>query len=227
MNYTQSQVAATIDHAVLKPEMTERDLEAAAQMCRERGVGALCVRPCDVSLASQLLADCSTKVCAVIGFPHGANKTETKVLEARLALEEGATEIDMVMNIGQFLSDNHPYVQQDIKAVTDEVHKNGAILKVILETCLLTTEQIARACLLAKDAGADFVKTSTGFSSGGATPDAVRMMLETVGSTMQVKASGGIRSWQDAVDYLEMGCTRLGIGSTEAVLDGGTSTTDY
>lgn len=227
MQYSQSDVAATIDHAILKPECTEADLKAAAEMCCKRGVGAICVKPCDVALAKQLLAGSQTNVCAVIGFPHGANRTETKVLEARLAIEDGATEIDMVMNIGQFLSGNHAYILADIQAVTAEAHATGCILKVILETCLLTTEQIIAACQLAQQAKADFVKTSTGFSSGGATPEAVATMLATVKDTMQVKASGGIRNWQDAIAYLDQGCTRLGIGSTEAVLDGNTSNSDY
>lgn len=225
--YTQADVAATIDHAVLKPELTDVDVKAAAQMCRERGVCALCVRPSDVALAHRELSGSSTKVCAVIGFPHGANRKETKAMEARLALEDGAVELDMVMNIGQFLSGDHDAVQADIDAVVDVAHAQGAIVKVILETCLLQKGDIAAACRLAKRAGADFVKTSTGFASGGATPEAIAVMLDTVGDTMQVKASGGIRDWAGAVAYLEQGCSRLGIGSTETVLDGGTASAGY
>ena len=225
--YTQAEVAASIDHAVLKPELTDRDVCAAARMCRARGVGALCVRPGDVALAARELHDSATKVCAVIGFPHGANRTETKALEARLALEDGALELDMVMNIGRFLSGDEAAVAQDIAAVVAEAHAQGAIVKVILETCLLTPAQIAAACCIAQRAGADFVKTSTGFSTGGATRDAIAIMLETVGASMQVKASGGIRDWAGAVAYLEQGCTRLGIGATETVLDGGTAAAGY
>ena len=225
--YTQADVAATVDHAVLKPELTANDVRDAAEMCRARGVCALCVRPGDVALARDVLAGSATKVCAVIGFPHGANRKETKALEARLALEDGAVELDMVMNVGQFLSGHHEVVQQDIEVVVAEAHAANAIVKVILETCLLTKEQIAEACHIARRAGADFVKTSTGFSSGGATPEAIAVMIETVGTSMQVKASGGIRDWAGAVAYLEQGCTRLGIGSTETVLDGGLASSGY
>jgi len=225
--YTKAAVAATIDHAVLKPELTDKDVCEAARMCRERGVCALCVRPGDVALAARELAGSNTKVCAVIGFPHGANRPETKALEARLALGDGATELDMVMNIGRFLSGDHGAVQQDIEAVVAEGHAKGAIVKVILETCLLTPDQIAAACRIAQLGGADFVKTSTGFSSGGATPEAIAIMVQTVGDAMQVKASGGIRDWAGAVAYLEQGCTRLGIGATESVLDGNTSGGNY
>lgn len=225
--YTQAQVAAAIDHAVLKPELTDADVRAAAQMCCARGVCALCVRPSDVALAEEELRGSSTKVCAVIGFPHGANRTETKALEARLALEDGASELDMVMNIGRFLSGDHDAVQRDMEAVVEVAHAHGARVKVIFETCLLTSAQIASACHIAQRTGADFVKTSTGFASGGATPEAVAVMLEAVGDKMQVKASGGIRDWAGAVAYLEQGCTRLGIGATETVLDGGTSSSAY
>ncbi len=225
--YTQAEVAATIDHAVLKPELTEEDVKVAAQMCRDRGVCALCVRPSDVALARDALTGSSTKVCAVIGFPHGSNRKETKALEARLALEDGAVELDMVMNIGRFLSGSHDAVEADIAAVVEVAHAQGAIVKVILETCLLRKDEIAVACRIAQRAGADFVKTSTGFSSGGATPEAIAVMLDTVGETMQVKASGGIRDWNGAVGYLEQGCSRLGIGSTETVLDGGTASSEY
>ena len=225
--YTQADVAATVDHAVLKPELTANDVRDAAEMCRARGVCALCVRPSDVALARDVLAGSATKVCAVIGFPHGANRKETKALEARLALEDGAVELDMVMNVGQFLSGHYDLVQQDIEAVVAEAHAANAIVKVILETCLLTKDQIAEACRIAQRAGADFVKTSTGFAAGGATPEAIAVMIETVGDTMQVKASGGIRDWSGAVSYLEQGCARLGIGSTETVLDGGTASSGY
>ncbi len=225
--YTPAEVAATIDHAVLKPDCTETDLIQAADMCRKRGVGTLCVRPCDVALATRELHGCQTSVCAVIGFPHGANRTETKAIEARLAITDGATELDMVMNIGQLLSGNAAYVQQDIEAIVAEAHPQRVLVKVILETCLLSEQHIATACRLAQAAGADFVKTSTGFAAGGATPEAIAIMRKTVGDSMQVKASGGIRDWDTAVAYLEQGCTRLGIGSTETVLDGGTATEAY
>jgi len=218
--FTREQVAKAIDHAVLKPFANTQDVIDGARMCKARGVGNFCVRPTDVALAAAELKGCETTVACVIGFPHGSNRPETKALEARLAIEDGADELDMVMNIGQFLSGNHEAVQKDIEAVVAEAGKAGALVKVILEICWLSPEQIARACKLAEAAGADFVKTSTGFGDGPATPEAIDIMVRTVGATMGVKASGGVRTWETAVAYLEQGCKRLGVASTEAVLDG-------
>ncbi|MBT3192222.1 MAG: deoxyribose-phosphate aldolase [Verrucomicrobia bacterium] len=225
--YTKAELAKTIDHAVLKPDMTDDDVRANAAMCRERGVGCLCVRPSDVALAAHELAGSETIPAGVIGFPYGYNRTEAKALEARLAIEDGAAELDMVMNVGKLLSGEDAYVQADIEAVVAVAKPKGVPVKVILETTLLTPEQIAAACKLAEAAKADFVKTSTGFAGGGATPEAIDIMIKTVGDTMQVKASGGIRTWEDAVGYLDQGCNRLGIGATEAVLDGGEADGDY
>jgi deoxyribose-phosphate aldolase len=225
--YTKDDVAKLIDHAVLKPEATVNDLKSNAEMCMRRNVGCLCVRPCDVAVAVDALKGSQTIVASVIGFPHGNSRTETKALETKLAVEDGAVEVDMVMNIGRFLSCETDYVKADIEAVVAEAKPKSVAVKVILETCLLTPEQIAEACKIAEAAGADFVKTSTGFASGGATPDAIDIMVKTVGKTMKVKASGGIRNWDDAVAYLNQGCDRLGIGSTETVLDGGTSSEEY
>ena len=225
--YTKQQVAKVIDHAVLKPNMTNEDVRANAEMCMARGIGCLCVRPGDVAMAVHALAGSDTSVASVIGFPHGSSRCETKAREAELAIEDGATELDMVMNIGRFLSGDHSYVQRDIQAVVDVARPRGIAVKVILETGYLSLEQVAQACRLAQAAGADFVKTSTGFNEGGATPAASAVMLKTVGDTMRVKASGGIRTWDAAVAYLEQGCTRLGIGSTEQVLDGGAAEGDY
>ncbi|KPJ74622.1 MAG: hypothetical protein AMS14_05200 [Planctomycetes bacterium DG_20] len=218
--FTREQVARAIDHAVLKPFATSQDVIDGARMCKARGVGNLCVRPTDVALAAAELKGGDTTVACVIGFPHGSNRPEVKALEAKLAIDDGATELDMVMNIGQFLSGNHEAVQKDIEAVVAEAKKAGALVKVILEICWLSPEQIARASKLAEAAGADFVKTSTGFGDGPATPEAIDIMVKTVGATMGVKASGGVRTWQTAVGYLQQGCKRLGVASTEAVLDG-------
>jgi deoxyribose-phosphate aldolase len=218
--FTISEVAATIDHAVLKPNLTEGDVVRAAQMCVRRGVRSLCVRPCDGALAAKLLAGSTVDVSVVVGFPHGSNRAETKAFEARQAIRDGAREIDMVMNIGQFLAGHDDAVRKDIAGVVAEAKPTKVLVKVILETGYLDPEQIARACRLAEAAGADFVKTSTGFGDGAATPEAVAIMIRTVGKTMQVKASGGIRDWDAAVGYLRQGCTRLGTASTEAILDG-------
>jgi deoxyribose-phosphate aldolase len=222
---TIADVAKTLDHAVLKPEYGRDDLSQHAAMCVSRGVGCLCVRSVDVAAASRLVAGSPVVVAAVIGFPHGAQRPEGKAVEARHAIADGARELDMVMNVGALVSGDDAAVRTDIAAVVGEAKPHGVIVKVILETCYLTPAQIATACRLAEAAGADFVKTSTGFgvkSSGptGATPEAVQVMLDTVGGRLQVKASGGIRTWDDAVRYLDMGCTRLGVGDAAAILDG-------
>jgi len=218
--FTRAEVAKVIDHAVLKPTCTDKDIVANARMCVQRGVGDLCVRPTDVALAAKETRGSGTTVACVIGFPHGSNRPEAKALEAELAIQDGAVELDMVMNIGKFLSGDFAFVQKDIEAVVAVARKHKALVKVILETCYLTPEQVAKACKIAEAAGANFVKTSTGFADGGATPEVIDLMLETVGKTMGVKASGGVRSWETAIGYLQQGCKRLGVGSTEKVLDG-------
>ena len=218
--YTVQEVASTIDHAVLKPNMTEQDVREDAQMCIDRGVASMCVRPCDVKLTAELLKDSPVMVSCVLSFPHGADATPVKAVQARQAIEDGVQEIDMVMNIGQFLSGNYDYVRDDIKAVVDVAHACDVKVKVIQESGFLTLEQVAKACELSCEAGADFVKTSTGFNSGPATPEMVHVMVKTVGDKMQIKPSGGIRDWDTAVAFLEQGADRLGIGSTAAVLDG-------
>jgi deoxyribose-phosphate aldolase len=218
--YTRKEVAKTIDHAVLKPFATDADIIAGCKMCSERGVGCFCVRPTDVALAVKELEGSETVVSAVIGFPHGSNKPEVKAMETRLAIEEGAKELDMVMNVGKFLSGDYDFVQKDIEAVVAEAKPKNVIVKVILESCYLGDEQVAKACKICEATGADFVKTSTGFGDGPATPEVIDIMMKTVGETMGVKASGGVRSYETAIGYLKQGCTRLGVGSTEAVLDG-------
>lgn len=225
--YTKEEVAKLIDHAVLKPFATDDDIISNAKMCDERGVGSLCVRPSDVQLAAEQLKDSECCVSMVVGFPHGSNLPETKALEAEKGIADGAKELDMVMNVGKFLSGDHDYVRKDIEAVVNAAKPHGALVKVILETCFLSLDQVREACLIARDAGADFVKTSTGFGDGGATPEVIDVMIKTVGDTMGVKASGGVRSWETAVGYLDQGCKRLGVGSTEAVLDGAQADGSY
>ena len=218
--FTRKEVARVIDHAVLKPFATDADIIAGCKMCAEREVGCFCVRPTDVALAAKELKGSETAVSAVIGFPHGSNRPEVKALEAKMAIEDGAVELDMVMNVGKFLTGDYDFVQQDIEAVVAEAKKSNAIVKVILEICYLSPEQIAKAGKIAEAAGADFVKTSTGFGDGGATPEVIDIMIKTVGKTMGVKASGGVRTYETAVGYLKQGCKRLGVASTQAVLDG-------
>jgi deoxyribose-phosphate aldolase len=225
--YAVSEVAATLDHAVLKPNFTDADIEMHAKMCIARGVKSMCVRPCDVALAAQFLAGSKVLVSVVIGFPNGHHRSEVKALEAGLAINDGARELDMVMNIGKFLSGDHDYVRRDIAAVVAVAKPQGVLVKVIQESGYLTLEQVAQACLLAEEAGADFVKTSTGFGPGSATPEIIGVMLKTVGGRLGVKPSGGIRDWQTAVDYLAQGANRLGVGSTEVILDGGAAHGNY
>jgi len=225
--YSIAAVAATIDHAVLKPNQTEADLRKNAHQCIELGVASLCVRPCDVALAAELLKGSAVMVSCVLSFPHGDDTPATKVFQAKQAIAAGVQEIDMVMNIGQFLSGHFDTVRSDIKAVVDAAHTSGVKVKVIQESCFLSLEQVAQACELSLEAGADFVKTSTGFAPSSATPEIIDVMIKTVGGKMGIKASGGIRTWQQAVDYLEQGATRLGIGATQTVLEGGTANSDY
>jgi len=218
--YTRDEVAKTIDHAVLKPIAMDQDIVDGCKMCAERGVASMCVRPTDVALTAQQLKGSGVDVSMVVGFPHGSNRPEVKALEARLAIEDGAVELDMVMNIGKFMSDDYDFVQKDIEAVVAEAKPKNVIVKVILETGFLSPEQVAQACKIAQAAGADYVKTSTGFGEGSATPETIDIMMKTVGDTMGVKASGGVRTWETAVGYLDQGCKRLGAASTEAILDG-------
>lgn len=218
--YTKKQVAQTIDHAVLKPENTDLDLVQNAKMCIENGVFSMCVKPCDIKAAKELLKKSDVKVSCVLSFPHGADATPVKAFQAKQAIEDGTDEIDMVMNIGKFLSGDWEYVVDDIKAVVDVAHSHGVLVKVIQESGYLTLEQVAKACELSYEAGADFVKTSTGFGPGKATPEIIEVMVKTVGDRMMIKPSGGIRTWEDAVSFLKQGADRLGIGSTEAVLNG-------
>jgi deoxyribose-phosphate aldolase len=218
--YTKKQVAQTIDHAVLKPENTDADLQQNAKMCIENGVFSMCVKPCDIKAAKELLKKSDVKVSCVLSFPHGADATPVKAFQAKQAIEDGTDEIDMVMNIGKFLSGDWEYIVEDIKAVVDVAHSHGVLVKVIQESGYLTLEQVAKACELSYEAGADFVKTSTGFGPGKATPEIIEVMVKTVGDRMMVKPSGGIRTREDAVSFLKQGADRLGIGSTEAVLNG-------
>jgi deoxyribose-phosphate aldolase len=225
--FTVAEVAATIDHAVLKPNFTDADIEKNAKMCIARSVFSMCVRPSDAALAAKCLKGSKVLVSVVIGFPHGHHQPEVKALEAELAIKDGARELDMVMNVGKFLSGDYDAVKKDIAAVVAVAKPKGVLVKVILETAYLTLDQVAKACLLAEEAGADFVKTSTGFASGTATTEIIEVMKKTVGGRMKIKPSGGIRDWKTAVGYLEQGVDRLGVGSTEAVLDGGAGSGNY
>lgn len=203
-------IAAMIDHTLLKPDATEAEIAQLCYEARKYGFAAVCVNPSYVKLAAQLLKGSSVKVCTVVGFPLGATLTEVKAYEAQRAIDEGAREIDMVINIGALKSRDYETVLRDIATVVRTCHAGGAIVKVIIEAALLTDEEKVVACQLAKEAGADYVKTSTGFGPGGATVADVALMRRVVGPTMGVKAAGGIRSYEDAQKMVAAGATRIG-----------------
>ena len=200
-----------IDHTLLKPEASIDQVKQLCKEAREYEFCSVCVNPSFVELCAKELKGSSVKVCTVIGFPLGAMTSEAKAFEAKDAINKGANEIDMVINIGRLKDKDDEYVYNDIKMVKEAT--KGYILKVIIETCLLNDEEKIRACMLSKKAGADFVKTSTGFSTGGATKEDVALMRKTVGKEMGVKASGGVRSYEDMLAMVEAGASRIGTSS--------------
>ncbi|EFU16645.1 deoxyribose-phosphate aldolase [Enterococcus faecalis TX1346] len=210
-----------IDHTILKPEATEAAVQKIIDEAKEYNFFSVCINPCWVAFASEQLADTDVAVCTVIGFPLGANTPEVKAYEAADAIKNGANEVDMVINIGALKSQQYDYVRQDIQGVVDAV-KGKALVKVIIETALLTDEEKVKACELAKEAGADFVKTSTGFSTGGAKVADIRLMRETVGPDMGVKASGGVHNAEEALAMIEAGATRIGASTGVAIVSGAT-----
>jgi len=219
-------IAAMIDHTLLKPEATKPQIEALCHEAKEYKFASVCVNPTWVSTAKELLQGSGVMVCTVIGFPLGATTSETKAFETKNAIENGAEEVDMVINIGALKDHNDELVENDIRAVV-EAAKGKAHTKVIIETSLLSKEEKIRACELALKAGADFVKTSTGFSTGGATPEDIALMRKTVGPDMGVKASGGVRSTEDVQKMIEAGATRIGASSSIAIVNGLTVTSNY
>jgi deoxyribose-phosphate aldolase len=202
--------ASLIDHTLLKPEASEGDIRKLCEEAAEFGFASVCVNPGWVKRASEFLKGTGVPVCTVIGFPLGATLPDVKAYEARRAIFNGAREVDMVINIGALKSGDDCAVEDDIRAVADAAHENGVLCKVIIETALLSDEEKVRACLAAKNAGADFVKTSTGFSKGGATVHDISLMRRTVGSALGVKASGGVKGIDDARAMFEAGATRIG-----------------
>lgn len=204
------------DHTILKPEATEADVRRICAEAREYHFASVCINPCFVSLAKKELEGTDTKVCTVIGFPLGANKPELKALEAKLAVEDGAEEIDMVQNVGLVKEGKFDEVAKEVALVKEACE--GRLLKVILETCLLTKEEIRLSSLAAKKGGADYVKTSTGFSKGGAKAEDVAIMREAVGQGLGVKASGGIHTLEEASALIKAGASRLGCSASVAIM---------
>jgi deoxyribose-phosphate aldolase len=218
--YTQEQLVALIDHTLLKPEAPRADLDACIKTAIEADVKAMCIRPMDVAYSAKALEGSNVLLCTVIGFPHGTVTTATKVAETIEAVKHGAIEVDMVMNLGLFASGEYEQVQDDIAQVVKATKSTNpkAEVKVILETCLWSNEQVVKACELTEAAGADFVKTSTGFAASGATTEVISLMRKTVGDRLGVKASGGVRTLDAVIDMAEAGASRVGASGTTAIL---------
>ncbi len=211
-------IASMIDHTLLKPDATEGEIKKLCSEAREYKFASVCVNPWFIPLVAELLKGSGVKPCTVVGFPLGATTSLTKSGEAKEAVNNGAKEVDMVMNIGAAKAGDWDYVKNDIQSVVNAV-KGNALVKVIIETCLLTDDEKVRACHVSKAAGADFVKTSTGFSKGGATIEDIKLMRRTVGSDMAVKASGGIRDYITAIAMIEAGASRIGTSSGIKIID--------
>ncbi len=206
-----------IDHTLLKQDAQPEQIVKLCDEAKQFDFMSVCVNPAYVPLAAKCLEDSDVKVCTVIGFPLGMNLTKTKVEEAVTCVKQGADEVDMVINVGMLKAGHDDYVREEIREIKQAVGHN-IILKVIIETCLLNNDEIVRACKAAKEAGADFVKTSTGFSTGGATVEAVKLMRETVGPEMGVKASGGVRTHEDLIAMVEAGANRIGTSSGAKII---------
>ena len=218
MSITPYDIAKMLDHSTLQPFLTEADIRKGCELALKYDCASVCARPCDVPILAEMLKDSDVKVCTVIGFPHGSHQTAIKVAEAELALAEGCTELDMVINIGKLLAGDTEYVKNEIKLLADAAHAKGAILKVILETCYLSDEQKVTCCKLAEEAGADFVKTSTGYGSKGCTIDDLKLMRASVSSHIRVKGSGGIRDLDTVLSARAVGASRCGVSATAAIM---------
>jgi deoxyribose-phosphate aldolase len=219
MDYTSKDIAKMIDHSLLRPNLTQDDIVKGCAISRKYDVKAVCCVPTDIELCKRELKGTDISIAAVVGFPHGYNTTTTKVFEAKEAVAAGANELDMVLHIGRLLSRDFDYVRADVKAIVDVAHPHGVPVKVILENCYLTDELKQIACRLCEEAGADFVKTSTGFGSGGSTTEDLILMRKSVSSKMQIKAAGGVRDLDAALKVREVGASRFGATATEAIME--------
>lgn len=213
------ELAKYIDHTLLKPEATQDQVTQVINEAKQYGFASVCINPYWVNLTAQALAGTGVNTCTVIGFPLGATSTASKVFEAQQAMKDGANELDMVINIGELKAKHDTAVLTDIQALADAIHAAGQHLKVIIETALLTEEEKVRACELSEKAGADFVKTSTGFSTAGATVEDVKLMRATVGDRLGVKASGGIHTRAEAEAMIAAGASRLGVSASVAIMN--------
>ena len=216
---TYNDIAAMIDHSLLKPTLTDREIREGCELAAKYRVASVCVRPSDVILAKDTLKDTGVLVTTVIGFPHGTTTTAAKVAEAIEAIDNGAVELDMVLNIGKLKSKNYDYVKKDIKAVTDTAHSRKVLIKVIFENCYLSDDEIIEACKICNEAGVDFVKTSTGYGTGGAEDKDIKLMRKYADRGIQIKAAGGVRTLERAIEIKELGCTRFGCTATVGILE--------
>ncbi len=218
--FTKEQLAKLVDHTLLKPGATKDDVKRLCEEAKKYGFWSVCVNPTYVSLATDILGETDVKVCSVVGFPLGANTPEVKALEAERAVNDGASEIDMVLNVGALKSRDYRLVKEDIRKVVESAKaRKNTVVKVIIEAGLLTEDEKVLACRLVKESGADFVKTSTGFNAPGATVEDVKLMRSVVGSDFGVKASGGIRTYRDAAKLVEAGANRIGTSSGVAIIE--------
>jgi deoxyribose-phosphate aldolase len=218
-DFTYADIAGMIDHSLLQQTLTDADLEQGCRLAREYGVASVCIKPYAVRLACGLLAGSPVAVGTTVGFPHGGHLTAIKVDEAERAIDDGATELDMVVNIGKVLGGDWDYVAADVRAVVEAAHRREALVKVIFENCFLKDEHKERLCRVCGEAGADFVKTSTGYGEGGATDDDLRLMRRCSPPSVRVKAAGGVRTFDRLLPVRALGVARVGATATRAILD--------
>ena len=218
MRLTPHDIAKMLDHSTLQPFLTNEDIRKGCELALRYDTASVCARPCDMPLVASLLRGSDVKVCTVIGFPHGTHRTAIKVAEAKQALADGCTELDMVINIGKLLGGDEDYVRDEIRQIVQVAHEAGALVKVILETCYLTDAQKVTACHLSEEAGADFVKTSTGYGTKGCTIQDLQLMRRSVSERVQVKGSGGIRDLDTVLSARAVGATRCGVSATAAIM---------
>lgn len=216
---TYEEIAAMIDHSLLKPTLTDQDIIDGCNLAKEYKVASVCVRPSDLPLCRKILAGSDVLLTTVIGFPHGTTTTETKVAESAEAIENGAVELDVVLNIGKLRSGEYDYVADDLQAVIDLAHANNVLVKVIFENCYLSREEIIKACEICNKVGADYVKTSTGYGTGGATDEDLKLMRQYAAPNIKIKAAGGVRTLERAIEVRKLGVTRFGCTATCGILE--------
>jgi len=216
---TYGEIAGMIDHSLLKPNLTDKEIEEGCRIADEYQVASVCVRPSDVRRAAGILRGSSVRVATVIGFPHGTTTTATKVFETKEAIENGAVELDVVLNIGKLKSKDYDYVKADLEAVTGAAHEKNVIVKVIFENCYLDDQEKIAACKISNEVGVDYVKTSTGFGTGGAEDRDLKLMREYTKPSIKLKAAGGIRTLERALEVRKLGCSRIGATATVGILE--------